>query len=59
VGIKRASSTTAASLPLPLETQKPGQSVYGAVVNHLDDRLRAAGDFGLIVMDGDGSDSSY
>jgi hypothetical protein len=29
------------------------------MVNHLDDRLRAAGDFGLIFMDGDGSDSSY
>ncbi|WLQ45607.1 DUF3800 domain-containing protein (plasmid) [Streptomyces laculatispora] len=34
-------------------------SVYEATLHHLDRRLAAAGDHGIIVMDGDGSDPSY
>lgn len=32
---------------------------YVRLVHHLDARLTAAGDFGLVVMDGDGTDPSY
>lgn len=34
-------------------------AVYQALLTGLDDRLAAAGDHGIIVMDGDGSDLTY
>ncbi|WP_375433371.1 DUF3800 domain-containing protein [uncultured Friedmanniella sp.] len=33
--------------------------LYRRLVGRLDDRLTAAGDIGIIVMDGDGTDESY
>jgi hypothetical protein len=33
--------------------------VYGELVRLIDDRLTAAGELGILVMDGDGSDDSY
>lgn len=33
--------------------------VYAELIGHLDDRLAAAREWGLLVMDGDGTDTSY
>ncbi len=34
-------------------------SLYAGLVNHIDARLRTADEFGLIVVDGNGTDGSY
>lgn len=34
-------------------------AVYGKLVDHLDARLAAAGELGMIFMDGNGSESAY
>jgi hypothetical protein len=39
--------------------QAQREQVYDALVAHLDTRLGAAGEFGMIVMDGDGSVTRY
>ncbi|GAA1710957.1 hypothetical protein GCM10009745_68760 [Kribbella yunnanensis] len=41
------------------EHASAAEDLYRAMVDRIDERLRKAGDFGLIFMDGDGSDSSY
>ncbi|WP_331733136.1 DUF3800 domain-containing protein (plasmid) [Embleya sp. NBC_00888] len=70
--VARAALDTIASLPgtqvgaVHRHTDKPGAAyhaeradLYGQLVHHLDRRLGTAGDHGMIVMDGNGTDPTY